>query len=91
MFERHSLTINIFQIAKHYHRFQNSEQKDVGTDVLALDILRGRDHGLNSYTKYLEMCTKTRIQSWFDLRSYINHEVISIILFRGNPNLVQKN
>lgn len=62
-------------MAKHYYRFQNSEQKDVGTDVLALDILRGRDHGLYSYKNYLELCTKTPIQSWTDLRSYINHEV----------------
>lgn len=69
--------LNFQQLAKHYYRFQNSEQKNVGTDVLALDIHRGRDHGLNSYTKYLERCTNTTIRSWFDLNSYINHEVIS--------------
>lgn len=62
-------------MAKHYYRFQNSAQKDVGTDVLALDILRARDHGLNPYTKYLELSTKKRIQSWFDLRSFIIREV----------------
>lgn len=65
----------VLKVAKHYYRFQNSEQMGLGTDVLALDILRGRDHGLESYTKYLEMCTKTRIQSWTDLGAYINNEV----------------
>ncbi|XP_031620899.1 peroxidase [Contarinia nasturtii] len=64
----------VADVAKHYYRFQNNQQKDVGTDVLALDILRGRDHGLSTYTKYLERCTKTTIQSWTDLKSYINNE-----------------
>lgn len=63
-------------MTKHYYRFQNSEQKSVGTDVFALDILRGRDHGLSSYTKYLELCTKQRISSWMDLERFINREVI---------------
>lgn len=65
------------QVAKHYYRFQNSEQKDVGTDVLALDILRGRDHGMNGYAKYLEFCTNTKVQNWTDFQPYINQEVIS--------------
>ncbi|XP_055315121.1 peroxidase isoform X2 [Sitodiplosis mosellana] len=64
----------VADVAKHYYRFQNSEQKDVGTDVLALDILRGRDHGLHTYKNYLELCTKTPIQGWSDFRSNINHE-----------------
>lgn len=61
----------------------------LGTDVLALDILRGRDHGLDSYTKYLEICTKTRIQSWSDLRSYINDEVSCSIKINLNHNINQ--
>lgn len=40
---------------------------NVGTDVLALDIQRGRDHGLSSYTNYYKQCTGTRIDSWDDL------------------------
>lgn len=50
----------------------------MGTDVLALDILRGRDHGLHTYKNYLELCTKTSIQSWNDLRPFINPEVNGI-------------
>lgn len=64
-----------FQLAKHYYRFQTLDQKIVGTDVLALDILRGRDHGLSGYTKYLELCTNQRISNWSDLRQFINDEV----------------
>lgn len=78
------VNVSICQVAKHYYRFQNAEQKDVGTDVLALDILRGRDHGLQPYSKYLEKCTKTRIQSWDDFKRYINHEVRECIQFYNN-------
>lgn len=65
----------VADVAKNFYQFKNDEQKHVGTDVLALDILRGRDHGLNGYTKYLELCTKNRVKNWSDLGRYINPEV----------------
>lgn len=65
----------VADVAKYYYRFQNTEQKAVGTDVLALDILRGRDHGLASYTQYLELCTKRRVSNWTDLERFISNEV----------------
>lgn len=66
----------VADVVKNFYRFRNDEQKHVGTDVFALDILRGRDHGLNSYTKYLELCTDDHsIANWSDLRRYINAEV----------------
>lgn len=63
------------QVAKHFYRFKNEEQKSVGTDVLALDILRGRDHGMNNYVKYLELCTNKPIGNWTDLKQFISDEV----------------
>lgn len=45
---------------------------NVGTDVLALDIQRGRDHGLSSYSNYYKHCTDTSIHSWEDLSGVIN-------------------
>lgn len=38
-----------------------------GTDVLALDILRARDHGITTYKKYVEKCQNKRISDWKDL------------------------
>lgn len=50
--------------------FRNSPNTEIGTDALALDIQRGRDHGLSSYTAYLELCTgQPRISDWQDLRT----------------------
>lgn len=72
----------VADVVKNFYRFRNDEQKHVGTDVLALDILRGRDHGLNSYIKYLELCTGDQsIVNWTDLLQYINAEVKAIISF----------
>lgn len=69
----------VADVAKYFYRFQNSEQRSVGTDVLALDILRGRDHGLSGYTQYLELCTKRQITNWADLELYINKEVSDVL------------
>ncbi|KAJ6637386.1 Peroxidase [Pseudolycoriella hygida] len=58
-------------VAKYMYRFQYSQHGEVGTDVLALDLLRGRDHGLADYKSYLEGCTNTVITTWDGLKPYI--------------------
>lgn len=40
-------------------------------NVLAFDIQRGRDHGLQGYVKYLEQCESRPITTWDDLTNYI--------------------
>lgn len=42
--------------------------QEIGTDALALDIQRGRDHGLAGYTHYVELCTGRTITEWEQLR-----------------------
>lgn len=60
------------------YRFQYSSENHVGTDVLALDILRGRDHGLQRYTEYLQLCSGRTVQSWDDLHDFIDDNVCSV-------------
>lgn len=46
-----------------------------GSDSLALDIQRSRDHGLQGYVKYLSLCTGQEITSWHDLKSVMETKV----------------
>ncbi|XP_030370312.1 chorion peroxidase [Scaptodrosophila lebanonensis] len=45
--------------------------KPTHADVLAFDIQRGRDHGLQPYFKYLEVCKNIKINNWKDFERFI--------------------
>lgn len=44
------------------------------SDLLALDVQRGRDHGLQPYVKYLEKCSGLKVQTWKDLQRFMSPE-----------------
>jgi len=50
------------------HLFESSPGRG-GLDLVAVNIQRGRDHGLPGYNKYREICTGKKANSWADLRS----------------------
>ena len=50
--------------------------RPIRADTLAFDIQRGRDHGLQSYVEYLQICSNTKIKNWSDLEHFIRTEVI---------------
>ncbi|KAI8119521.1 Chorion peroxidase [Lucilia cuprina] len=51
-----------------------NNKRPTHSDILAFDIQRGRDHGLQPYFKYLEICNNVKINSWNDLQKFINPE-----------------
>uniref|UniRef100_A0A336MW58 CSON005035 protein n=1 Tax=Culicoides sonorensis TaxID=179676 RepID=A0A336MW58_CULSO len=56
------------------------EGETFGSDSLALDIQRSRDHGLQSYIKYLSACKNTEIHSWSDLITVMKPKDINILM-----------
>ncbi|XP_075148042.1 immune-regulated catalase [Haematobia irritans] len=46
------------------------------SDIMAFDIQRGRDHGLQPYFKYVQVCNNIKITSWNDFNRFIAPEDI---------------
>merc|ERR1739837_58480 len=57
------------------HLFEKSDRTG-GLDLVALNIQRGRDHGLPGYIKYLEICGQTKIKTWNDLTKFMTDQNI---------------
>nr|CAD7416029.1 unnamed protein product [Timema poppensis] len=53
--------------------------KETGQDLRAIDIQRGRDHGLASYNDYRHYCGLHRADKFSDFGDYISQEVPSFI------------
>lgn len=49
-----------------------------GLDLAAINIQRGRDHGLPGYTAYLDFCFGYKVKSWGDLNHFIPYETLNI-------------
>lgn len=52
-----------------------NNKRPTHSDILAFDIQRGRDHGLQPYFKYLEHCNNIKVNDWKDIQKYIMPEV----------------
>lgn len=51
---------------------------DIGLDLLSIDILRGRDHGLSPYHKYRKICNmRTNVKMFNDLSPHISSSAIT--------------
>merc|ERR1712071_154820 len=56
--------------------FRESNQP-FGMDLMALNVQRGRDHGLASYSEMLKICQISRAASWNDLLAVMDSGAIN--------------
>ena len=61
------------------HLFEGSpsdhEKQGLGLDLIALNIQRGRDHGIPGYIEYRKICQAGPFATFDDLHSNISPEV----------------
>ena len=51
---------------------------EFGLDLIAINVQRGRDHGIPGYIKYRELCGLGKTNSFYDLKSNISPQVTTI-------------
>ena len=61
------------------HLFEEKRRRFSGLDLVALNIQRGRDHGIGGYNDYREVCGLERLVSWEEDSKDIPKETLKMM------------
>ncbi|XP_075729871.1 uncharacterized protein LOC142771849 isoform X2 [Rhipicephalus microplus] len=61
------------------HLFESKTVPFSGLDLVAINLQRGRDHGLRTYNDYRSFCGLSRARSWSDLEGHIPRTTLQAI------------
>ncbi|KAI2808591.1 hypothetical protein BLOT_006536 [Blomia tropicalis] len=70
---------NFFSREVTHHLFQIAGKR-FGLDLVALNLQRGRDHGIPGYVKYREICGLTRVTSFNDLKRIFSNPQVADVM-----------
>ncbi len=60
------------------HLFQ-AEKSSYGFDLFALNVQRGRDHGLAPYHQWRELCNLSPVEDWIDLEKEMRPTSLAVL------------
>ncbi|OQR70374.1 peroxidasin-like [Tropilaelaps mercedesae] len=60
-------------VTNHLYKLRNDS---FGLDLIALNIQRGRDHGIRPYVDYVRFCTGREIRSWQDMLQFMPQDAV---------------
>lgn len=73
----HELTEKLFQSPAKPNVTTKTTRKTVGLDLVSLNIQRGRDHGLPSYTEWRYHCGLSPADTWEEMSEIVDADALA--------------
>jgi peroxidase len=74
-----SQVVDPFASADIKHYLHKAKHEHSGSDLIAFNIQRGRDHGLPAYHVYLDFCFGVKAYGWQDLARFIPSQQLNVL------------
>jgi peroxidase len=66
------------ELTQHLFETKNRLKQPFHFDLVAININRGRDHGISGYTTFREFCGLTPVKTWEELANFIDSETVDV-------------
>jgi len=74
------------ELTQHLFETKNRLKQPFHFDLAAININRGRDHGISGYTVFREFCELEPVKTWEDMAKFIDPETVNVYRsFYGAP------